>query len=41
MDELGHLFLIFVNEQTRRGNIIHLRFDGHYGLIEPVVIPER
>jgi ribosomal subunit interface protein len=35
MDELGHRFLFFVNAQTGRGNVIYLRFDGHYGLIEP------
>ena len=36
MDELGHRFLFFVNEHTGRGNVIYLRFDGHYGLIEPL-----
>jgi ribosome-associated translation inhibitor RaiA len=35
MDELGHRFLYFVNAATGRGNVIYLRFDGHYGLIEP------
>ena len=35
MDELGHRFLFFVNEQSGRGNVIYLRYDGHYGLIEP------
>jgi ribosomal subunit interface protein len=35
MDELGHRFLFFVNEESNRGNVIYLRFDGHYGLIEP------
>jgi ribosome-associated translation inhibitor RaiA len=35
MDELGHRFLFFVNENTGHGNVIYLRFDGHYGLIEP------
>jgi ribosome-associated translation inhibitor RaiA len=35
MDELGHRFLFFLNEESHRGNVIYLRFDGHYGLIEP------
>ena len=35
MDELGHRFLYFVNADTGRGNVIYLRYDGHYGLIEP------
>jgi ribosome-associated translation inhibitor RaiA len=35
MDELGHRFLYFVNPATGRGTIIYLRYDGHYGLIEP------
>jgi ribosomal subunit interface protein len=36
MDELGHRFLFFENERTGRGNVIYLRFDGHYGLVEPL-----
>ena len=36
MDELGHRFLFFENARTGRGNVIYLRFDGHYGLIEPL-----
>lgn len=35
MNELGHRFLYFVNVETGRGNVIYLRYDGHYGLIEP------
>jgi ribosome-associated translation inhibitor RaiA len=35
MDELGHRFMYFVNSETGRGNVIYLRYDGHYGLIEP------
>lgn len=35
MDELGHRFLFFVNADSGRGNVIYLRYDGHYGLIEP------
>jgi len=35
MDELNHRFLYFVDEASRRGRVIYLRYDGHYGLIEP------
>jgi ribosome-associated translation inhibitor RaiA len=35
MDELGHRFLFFVNADSGRGNVLYLRYDGHYGLIEP------
>ncbi len=35
MNELHHRFLYFVNAETGRGNVIYLRYDGHYGLIEP------
>lgn len=31
----GEPFVFFVEAQTRRGNVLHLRYDGHYGLIEP------
>jgi len=39
MDELDHRFLFFVNATTGRGNVIYLRYDGHYGLIEPSAAP--
>jgi ribosomal subunit interface protein len=35
MDELEHRFLFFVNAATGRGNVLYLRYDGNYGLIEP------
>lgn len=35
MGELEHRFLYFVNAATGRGNVIYLRYDGDYGLIEP------
>jgi ribosome-associated translation inhibitor RaiA len=35
MNELNHRFMFFVNSESGRGNVIHLRNDGHYGLIEP------
>ncbi len=31
----GEPFVFFVDAQTRRGNVLYLRYDGHYGLIEP------
>ncbi|MGZ4393593.1 MAG: ribosome hibernation promotion factor [Gaiellaceae bacterium] len=31
----GERFLFFVDPQTRSGNVLYLRYDGHYGLIEP------
>ena len=36
MNEVGHRFLFFENAASRRGNILYRRYDGHYGLIEPV-----
>lgn len=35
MNELGHRFMFFVDEGSGRGNVIYMRYDGHYGLIEP------
>jgi len=35
MDELNHRFLFFVDASTGRGAVLYLRYDGHYGLIEP------
>jgi ribosomal subunit interface protein len=37
MNELNHRFLFFVDAKTGHGNVIYLRYDGHYGLIEPAV----
>lgn len=34
MNELDHRFLFFTDADTGRGNVIYLRYDGHYGLIE-------
>jgi len=31
----GERFVFFVDAQTRRGKVLYLRYDGHYGLIEP------
>ncbi len=35
MNELNHRFVYFVDEDSGRARVIYLRFDGHYGLIEP------
>ena len=35
MGVLNHRFLYFTNADTERGNVIYVRYDGHYGLIEP------
>jgi ribosomal subunit interface protein len=35
MNAVGHRFLFFENAASGRGNVIYLRYDGHYGLIEP------
>ena len=35
MDELNHRFLFFTDAATGRGAVLYLRYDGHYGLIEP------
>jgi len=37
MEELGHLFFVFVSAETERVAILYRRDDGDYGLIEPVV----
>ena len=35
MDLLGHTFFAFVNEETEQINVLYLRHDGNYGLLEP------
>jgi len=35
MDELNHRFMYFADAATGRGAVLYLRYDGHYGLIEP------
>ncbi len=35
MNVLNHRFLYFTNADSGRGNVIYVRYDGHYGLIEP------
>lgn len=35
MDLLGHSFFAFINEETEQTNVVYLRHDGNYGLLEP------
>lgn len=35
MNALSHRFLFFINASSGRGNVIYMRYDGDYGLIEP------
>lgn len=35
MNELDHRFLFFVDAASGWGTVIYLRYDGHYGLIQP------
>lgn len=35
MDELNHRFMFFTDAEAGRGAVLYLRYDGHYGLIEP------
>jgi putative sigma-54 modulation protein len=40
MEELGHLFFIFVNAESERMCVLYKRNSGDYGLIEPVIAGE-
>jgi len=35
MEMLGHSFFVFENAATGEINVLYLRKDGNYGLIEP------
>jgi putative sigma-54 modulation protein len=37
MDELGHMFYVFVNAENERISVLYRRTDGNYGVIEPVI----
>ena len=37
MEELGHLFFIFVNAETEKLCVLYKRKSGDYGLIEPMI----
>jgi len=40
MEELGHLFFVFVNAENERVAILYRRDVGDYGIIEPIVAGE-
>jgi hypothetical protein len=35
MNILNHRFMYFTDAASGRGNVIYMRYDGHYGLIGP------
>jgi Sigma 54 modulation/S30EA ribosomal protein C terminus len=35
MNALSHRFLFFIDADTSRGNMIYIRYEGNYGLIQP------
>ena len=37
MELLGHQFFLFINSESDELNVVYLRKDGNYGLIQPVV----
>jgi ribosome-associated translation inhibitor RaiA len=37
MDVLNHRFLFFTDASSGRGAVLYLRYDGHYGLIQPAL----
>jgi putative sigma-54 modulation protein len=37
MEELGHLFFVFVNAESEKLCVLYKRHSGDYGLIEPVI----
>ncbi len=40
MEELGHVFFLFVNAETERLCVLYKRNGGDYGLIEPIIAGE-
>jgi hypothetical protein len=34
LDLAGEPFLFYLERESRRGRVLYLRYDGHYGLIE-------
>lgn len=41
MEELGHAFFVFLNAEGGGVCVVYRRSDGGYGMIEPVIAPER
>ncbi len=37
MEDLEHSFFVFVNAENERLNVLYRRWDGDYGIIEPVI----
>jgi putative sigma-54 modulation protein len=37
MELLGHDFFVFLNGDTDDVNVVYMRKDGNYGLIEPTI----
>jgi hypothetical protein len=37
MDLAGHRYMYFQDAADNRGKVLYLRFDGDYGLVEPVL----
>ncbi len=35
LDDSGQRFLFFVDADTKRGNVVYRRYDGHYGVLTP------
>ena len=40
MEELGHVFFIFVNAESEKVSVLYRRSNGDFGLIEPVIAGE-
>jgi ribosomal subunit interface protein len=41
MEALGHAFFVFVNAEASGVCVVYRRSDGGYGLIEPIIEPQR
>ena len=41
MEELGHAFFVFLNAEGGAVCVVYRRSGGGYGMIEPVIVPER
>lgn len=41
MEELGHAFFVFLNAESEGVCVVYRRSDGAYGMIEPIIAPER
>jgi putative sigma-54 modulation protein len=41
MEELGHAFFVFLNAEGGGVCVVYRRSGGDYGMIEPIIAPER